>query len=259
MSKYWLVFKIAVLDVFQYRFDFFMTNLKYALSILLMTFVWIAVSESSDQIHQTIPQLAAYFLAGTFIYSLSNFHTNEIEEDIRLGGLNKYLVKPISPFWFYLTHQSGQVVLEMIFKAILFSPLLWWLRAEFVTGWQVVIFFLFIPSIYLFAFFLLTSVSQMCFWIQEAYSLRWAVTVTSRFLAGFFAPLYFFPEWFQKLSPFLPFQYLAYFPIQLLLGKVSVVQGLMGLSILWFWILVWGGLNRWQWHQGIQKFEGTGI
>lgn len=259
MSKYWLVFKISVLDVFQYRFDFLMTNLKYALSILLMTFVWIAVSQNSTQITQTIQELAAYFLAGTFIYSLSNFHTNQIEDDIRLGGLNKYLVKPLSPFWFYLINQSGVVILEMIFKVILFSPLLWWLRTEFTSGWQFGLFLLFLPSIYLFAYFLLTSISQMCFWIQEAYSLRWAVTITSRFLAGFFAPLYFFPEWFQQLSPFLPFQYLAFFPIQLIVGKIPFFQGVMGLGVLWFWIIIWGWLNRWQWHQGIIKFEGAGI
>ena len=259
MSKYWLVFKIAILDVFQYRFDFLMTNLKYALSILLMTFVWIAVSQSSDQIHQTVPQLAAYFLAGTFIYSLSNFHTNQIEEDIRLGGLNKYLVKPISPFWFYLINQSGQVILEVVFKVLLFSPLLWFLRTEFVFGWNLILFCFFLPSIYLFSFFLLTSVSQMCFWIQEAYSLRWAVTVSSRLLAGFFAPLYFFPIWFQNLTPYLPFQYIAFFPIQLLLGNITFFQGVTGLAVLWVWILLWGGINRWQWQKGLEKFEGAGI
>lgn len=259
LTKYWLIFRLAIQEVFQYRFDFFMSNVKYMLSILMMTFVWIAVANNSNSVSQSVEELSSYFVVAALIYSLSNFHPFQIEEDIKLGGLSKYLIKPINPQLNYFAQQLAKVILESVLKFVILIPAFFFFSSLLKINLNLLLFFLYLPSIFLFSYLWLTTISQLTFWITDAYSIRWSTTISTRLLAGLFAPIYFFPDWYQKLSFYFPFQYLGFIPIQTALGKTSIQQALEGLIILWVWTFVIFFFNQLEWNQGVKNYEGTGI
>ncbi len=260
MSKYSFVFRLAIQQVFEYRFDFFASMFKYALMVLMMSFIWLAVGKATSESVMSTSETVQYFFWGAVLYSLSNFHTNYIEEDIRYGHLTKYLLKPISPFWNYFFFELAAASLETIIKTAIFVPLLFILGFEIsITSTTVSLLILYLPLIFFFSFNLFSLISSLAFWIQEAYALRWAFTIIIRFLAGLLVPLAFFPQLWQDISKFLPFQHLAYTPIMIINNQLSVSQSLQGLSILIFWTVVLYVLRKFVWWKGQKEYQGTGI
>ena len=156
MQKYLLVFKLSLYQAFEYRFDFFMGTFKYASYIILMSLIWLGVNQFGN-IEQTTNQTVTYFIFAALLYSFSNFHPYYIEEDIRLGFLNQYLLKPISPTYYYLAKQSAWTILETLMKIFVIIPIIYLFGFRFTTDLpHLLLFLLYPPLIFFFAFNLLT-------------------------------------------------------------------------------------------------------
>src|ERR1700732_2520267 len=55
-------------------------------------------------------------------------------------------------------------------------------------------------------------------------------------LSGLLIPLNFFPRPLQILSSWLPFEHIAYTPLQIYLGRLSLAETLRLLAIEYFWV-----------------------
>src|SRR5258708_23909508 len=121
---------------------------RYALNIILISYVWLAAATES---HSAIDanQIISYYFFTAMLYSLSNFHTDYIEEDIRLGYISKFFVKPIQPFWYYFIFQGSTALLETALKVVVMFPLMWLLglKVSF-TIINVILFFVSLPLIF---------------------------------------------------------------------------------------------------------------
>jgi ABC-2 type transport system permease protein len=76
--------------------------------------------------------------------------------------------------------------------------------------------------------------------------------------AGQFVPLELMPPFIQQLAQFLPFQLLKYFPIQLILGRLSpevIIRDFI-LALVWFGLTL--ALFRWVWRMGVRRFSAVG-
>jgi len=71
-------------------------------------------------------------------------------------------------------------------------------------------------------------------------------------LSGLLIPIGFFPESLQKVMAWLPFEHIAYTPLQIYLGKLDRAQALRALGTQWLWVvgllilahLWWGRSSR---------------
>lgn len=259
-KPYQLTIAHAVQDVLEYRLDFFIHTFKYAFMIILAALVWLAVAAANPTATFSVSITIQYFFFAAIVYSLSNFHTFYIEDDIKLGYLSKYLVKPLSAFWFYWSIQAGKALVETGLKIITMVPLLWLLGYGLaLQPVNILIFLLYLPLIFIFAFQQFAFISGLTFWFQEAWSLRWACTIIFRFLAGLLVPLAYLPNWAQLTLHWTPYPYLAYVPIRLLQNELSWQAGFQGLIILLGWTVVVGLLRNWQWQLGYRHYESTGV
>lgn len=260
MTKYLLVFKQALNEILEYRFDFFLNLSKYSAVILMMIFVWTAVQQAAGSFVYSLNDLVIYFFLAAMLYSLSNFHPFYIEDDVRLGGLNKYLTKPISPTFYYYTYEAASIFIETFVKILIFSPLIFLLGFKISCNLtQLIFFLLYLPLIYTFTFNFLLVISTTSFWITEASALRWAILIVVRLLSGVLVPISFFSPTLQHVFTYLPFQYLGFVPIQIMLHQSTVSQMLTGLLILIGWTIVIIGVRRWYWQKGLALYEGVGI
>ncbi len=84
-------------------------------------------------------------------------------------------------------------------------------------------------------YYLQVIVDLMCFWSTVNDSAVVAVQFASTLLSGAFAPLWFFPGWFQRASEFLPFQSTLNTPLSLYVGRlpVSALPGQLGVQLGW--------------------------
>lgn len=260
MQKYVLVFRLAAQELFQYRFDFLASTVKYALMVLMMTLVWLAVAKENPDLPLTNQETIRYFFFSAVLFSLSNFHTNYIEDDIRLGSMNKFLLKPISAFAYYFWYESAPAVIETSIKLLVMLPLLWLLGFGFsVSVPHLALAILFFPVVFTCAFTLYSTISGLAFWITEAFALRWSITIIIRFLSGILIPISFLPAAAQSIMYWLPFEHLAYTPIQLLQAKISLNQGLTAFFILVTWTIIIQAMRYIVWQAGYKQFEGSGI
>jgi len=84
-------------------------------------------------------------------------------------------------------------------------------------------------------YYLQVIVDLTCFWSTVNDSAVTAVQFASSLLSGAFAPLWFFPGWFQRVSEFLPFQSTLNTPLSLYVGRlpVSALPGQLAVQAAW--------------------------
>jgi len=253
-----VIFWLSVQEIIEYRFDFFMRTTKYAVMVSLMSFVWLSVGREGALALSTT-QTVQYFFLGALIYSLSNFHPYEIEEDIKLGGLSKYLVRPLQPFTYHFWKQAAIAILETLVKFVVIVPLLYAMGFALHFSFSHTLFFVFyLPFIFWFSFHQLSVISLLSFWISEAWAIRWAYTSIMRLLSGMLVPVIFFPQAVQQVLFWLPYQHLAYTPIAIMQQQLSLIEALPSFGVLLVWcVLIWM-LKQFVWSKGLEKFESNG-
>jgi ABC-2 type transport system permease protein len=76
--------------------------------------------------------------------------------------------------------------------------------------------------------------------------------------SGRLVPLSLMPVWAQRVADFLPFQWAFGFPIELLLGKLTVQQTLYGLGMQAFWVVLGLAASSVVWRFALRRFSAVG-
>jgi ABC-2 type transport system permease protein len=71
-------------------------------------------------------------------------------------------------------------------------------------------------------------------------------------------PLPLMPKVIQDIAQYLPFQLLLYFPIQLILGKLSADQIVMGYVMAGVWLVLAAFLFNIVWRNGVKRYSAVG-
>ncbi len=228
--------------------------------IAFSALVWLAVEAANPAETYTRAETITYFIGAALLYSLVNFHPYEIEVDIKQGGLSRFLVKPLSPHWYYTIKIGADAALATVLKAAIFIPVALAFGYAFQANLsQFVLFCLYLPFVYYVSFLLLSTISVGAFWFTEIYAVRWGLTIVFRFLSGVLLPFDYFPEWAQSILILSPFPHLAATPIRLLQGAMPISQGLQNFAILLAWTVILHLINQTMWKRGVREYEGTGM
>ncbi len=258
--KYWLFFKISLQDILTYRFDLIMRTFRYAMNIVLISFVWLAIARETTMTSINTQDIVRYYFFTAILYGLSNFHTDNIEEDIRLGAISKYLVKPINAFWLYFIYQGTTALLETVIKMTVMVPLLFVLGFSFgIDLLHLLGFSISLPIIFFGMFSLYFGLSCLAFWFQAVESIRISIMFCFRFLSGIFVPLIFMPPGFLSISRWLPFQNLAFQPVEFLQGKLSTTDSIAFFVSLVVWTALFFLFQNFIWRKATHSYESTGI
>ncbi|MCB0118917.1 MAG: ABC-2 family transporter protein, partial [Anaerolineales bacterium] len=73
-----------------------------------------------------------------------------------------------------------------------------------------------------------------------------------------FVPLPLMPKLIQDIAQYLPFQLFLYFPIQLILGKLSTDQIILGYVMAGVWLVIAIVTFNWVWRQGVKQYSAVG-
>jgi ABC-2 type transport system permease protein len=75
---------------------------------------------------------------------------------------------------------------------------------------------------------------------------------------GGVAPLELLPEPLQTIAYMLPFRLMMSFPIEILMGRLTVNEILIGLGSVVVWIAILFGVYKFLWARGIRQFSAFG-
>jgi ABC-2 type transport system permease protein len=66
------------------------------------------------------------------------------------------------------------------------------------------------------------------------------------------------PAGVQAVARYLPFQFAAYFPIQIILNQLSPEAIQRGFALAILWLVVAFVAFQWVWREGVKRFSAVG-
>ncbi|MFM7593728.1 MAG: ABC-2 family transporter protein, partial [Isosphaeraceae bacterium] len=111
---------------------------------------------------------------------------------------------------------------------------------------------------FLIGFYFEAAVGMVAFWILEVTSVLYIVITLNYFISGQMLPLDLLPGPWASFLKAMPFQYMAYFPAVVFLGKVQGEDLAWGLALEAFWALFFALLARFLYRRGLRHYGAYG-
>jgi len=96
------------------------------------------------------------------------------------------------------------------------------------------------------------------FWITRVSAVNQGYYIAALFLAGQVAPLALLPSPVRVAASILPFRWMISFPVELLMGRLTPVQALAGLTAQAGWLVLAFVLLRIVWRAGVKIYSAVG-
>jgi ABC-2 type transport system permease protein len=264
--KYFNIFRVSLIERMAYRGDFFLGSILRFLPLITTILLWQAVYAGSGK-----QQLAGYsfreMIAYLLLVHISRMFSSMpglavgIAYDIREGAIKKYLLQPLDLIGYLVSYRIAH---KVTYIATSFLPYLclFWVCAGFFDGWpDGSILLAYAASLLLgFAvgFFFEATIGMVGFWFLEVSSFLYVINTLNFFISGHMFPLDLLDPVWVSLFKCLPFQYLAYFPAAVFLGKIRGAALAQGLLIELAWAVGLILLARWLYRRGLRHYSAFG-
>jgi ABC-2 type transport system permease protein len=266
VRKYFNIVRVSLIERMAYRGDFLLGTILRFLPMITTILLWEAIYAGSGQEDISgfrFKEMIAYLLLVHISRMFSSMPglAGGITRDIRDGTLKKYLLQPIDMLGYLvsyrLAHKTAYICTSCWPYAALF--LIFSSYFEHWPSWPN--FAGYVAALllgFLIGFFFEASLGLVGFWILEVSSLLYIVNTLTFFLSGHLFPLDLLPEGFAAFFKWMPFQYLAYFPAAVFLGKIEGEELLYGLLREVGWCVVLIVISRWLYHRGLRRYSAYG-
>lgn len=244
MSSFFYTVKTYLNITLSYRMEVLGGILSNFVIMVATVFFWKSAYINTEQVAGvTGAQMSVYAVVVTILSVLFYCSVgDELGSRIRDGNIALDMLKPLNIYIFFLAQDMGNLLSALLLKAIpLFLISL--LFIPFTPPVSVAAYMCFFLSIILsYAILWLTSalVGLLTFWAMHVGPLGFVKDVIVRILSGSLIPIWFLPDWLQRLINFTPFVYTYQLTAGVYIGKISVNQALEGnlLQLLWIGILL---------------------
>jgi ABC-2 type transport system permease protein len=267
VRKYAKILRVSLGERMAYRGDFFLVTFLRFLPMITTILLWKAIYHSSGQSSMagfSFSDMIAYLLLVQISRMFSSMPglAGGIARDIREGTLKRYLIQPIDLIGYLLSyrmaHKCAYIVSSTIPYGVLFficAPYFEHLPTDALTWLAYAVSLL---LAFLVGFFFEASVGMVGFWFLDVTSLLYIVMTLNFFVSGHMLPLDLLPPFWVTILKILPFQYMAYFPAVVLLGKVQGAELVRGLLLELAWAIVFLGLARGLYRVGLKRYSAYG-
>lgn len=266
LRKYLKILRVSLTERLVYRLDFLVSTVFRFLPLLTTFLLWQAVYDSSgrDEIEgYTRRNMIAYLLLVQISRMFSSMPglAGGIARDIRDGSLKKYLLQPLDMTAYLLAYRVAHKLAYIATSALPYALLFYLCRDNF-DGWPDPLTFLAYAAAlllgFLLGFFFETMVGMVGFWFLEVTSFLYVINTINFFVSGHMFPIDLLPGPLAAVLKALPFQYLAYFPATVFLGRVQGAELAWGLLIEAAWVMLFIVLARRLYHAGLRRYSAYG-
>jgi len=260
MSLYLATLKLGFARALAYPTEIISTVLQYVLRIISLALLWNLVTKEGAQA-LTLNEMLSYFLVTAAIGQITMSQTSAlgkiIRHEVRDGGINQVLVKPVSVIPYYYAYISGKLGISTI---VVFGCFILGVIINPPTGIENWIMFmlLLIPA---FALAMVVNLIEggLSLVYTEVTGIKNAMMHIIRFLSGNLVPIALFPEPFKAIVEISPFPVMISGPASALNFPDPNFDFTKYLVVGMFWsiLLVYLILRLWRWE--IKKYEAIGI
>jgi ABC-2 type transport system permease protein len=262
LAIYKRLWQVNWAEQWQYRANLVMYLFFWLVSPIVYLAVWTTIANTQGSVNGMSAQ---NFVSYYMILLVVNITTSDITvyllaNRIMDGTLSNMLILPIHPV---LTHVLMNNLAFKVLQLIALAPI-WavlYLLYQPVLTLSPINLLLAIPALlmgFLIMFFFGAIITSVAFWTTRIWALWDFFNALFGLLGGQFVPLALLPPTLQTIAHLLPFQLSLYFPIELILGKLTPEQIALNLGLQAIWCLLTYGLFRLIWRAGIRNYSAVG-
>ncbi|MEY2600482.1 MAG: hypothetical protein RLZZ142_2741 [Verrucomicrobiota bacterium] len=264
LALYAKVFGIGLQDTFVYRWNFVLRCGFTLVPLLGTVFVWRSVCEANGRVGDySYSSMVFYFLAVLLVESLASPTEDEwrIAAEIREGQISALLTKPLDYLLYRFTLFASYRLLYTLLTLPLVACVLYGFREhlrwpEHALTWA--LFALSVAGSALIQFFVAFSLAMLAFWILEVSTLIFILYSFEYFLSGHVFPLDLLSPTLAAFVAWTPFPYELFFPIQILLERLSPEKLAEGFCIQFAWVFLSGMTAATLWKRGVRRYQAAG-
>ncbi len=257
--------RVGFVNILAFRLRYYTGILTYLINVTVYYFLWSAVySPASGVVNASgagiagysLPQMLTYVNVGWIIRS---FYWNTIDQEMAYevleGKIATELLKPVSIQWMWLSRAMGESAFRLIMltapTAVIISLLYPVRRPASVA--HCVLFLLAVLGSFLLMGAINFMIGTCAIPLKSILALIRAKFWLIELLSGLLVPLALFPEKVRMVSAWLPFEHIAYTPLQIYLGKLSPAEAAVRLLLQWVWVAVLLWLGHLWWERSTRK------
>jgi len=250
-------------EQWQYRANLLMYLMYWLVSPIIYLAVWTSIANQKGDVNGfTANDFVTYYMVLLICDQVtSNIVIHTFGYKIQDGSLSGELVRPIHPML------TNGLVNNVAFKVLTIMGL---------TPIWIILYFLFQPDFsnvsptgillaipamlmaFVTGYLLSAAITALAFWTTRVYSIHEFYFALILLFSGQFVPLTLMPKVIQDIAQYLPFQLLLYYPIQLILGKLSTEQIVQGYVMSFIWLAVSAVFFNWVWKNGVKRYSAVG-
>jgi ABC-2 type transport system permease protein len=274
--KYFNIYRVSLIERLAYRGDFFLGTVLRFLPMVTTILLWEAVFAGASRASGKSETIGGYdsndMIAYLLIVHISRMFSSMpglatgMARDIRDGTVKKYLIQPLDMMGYLLSyraaHKTAYIATTCLPYALLFAVC----HSYFKGFPDALTFAAYIASLlmsFIIGFFFEYTMGLLGFWFLEVSSFLYVINTLNFFLSGHMFPLTLFDDnpyfgWAGRGLRLLPFQYLAYFPAAVFLGKVQGQALVNGLLLQAAWAVALVLIARLLFHRGLKQYSAYG-
>jgi ABC-2 type transport system permease protein len=259
---YTSMMKISVLEQWQYPVANYFYMIGMIAEPVIYMVVWSAVATQQGGMvgGYTPGAFAAYYIVWTLVRQMNiAFTPYGWEWRIRNGRLSTTLLRPIHPLHEDVAFFAGWKVVMIILwiplafaLSLIFKPEL---NPTLIEG---VVFFVAIWMAYLIRTITLSLLGMVTFWTTRVSALFELYFAAELILSGRLVPLSLMPAWVQELAWFFPFRWAFGYPIEVLVGQLTMTDMFIGLGMQLAWVVGGWIVVNLIWKVAIRRFSAVG-
>ncbi len=272
VRKYFNIFRVSLIERMAYRGDFLLGTVLRFFPMITTILLWQAVyagaagRNGGDQTvisGYNVREMVAYLLLVHISRMFSSMPglSGTVSLSIRDGSLKKYLLQPLDMIGYLVSYRAAHKVAYIATSALPYAGL-FLVCVGYFDGFPgpatLAAYALSLVLAFVVGFFFECSMGMVGFWFLEVTSLLWVVNTLNYFVSGQMFPLDLLPPLWVTVLKALPFQYLAYFPAAVFLGKVQGAALWQGLAAQAGWGLALILLCRWLYGRGLRRYGAYG-
>ena len=265
LGKYGKCFSTGLKAGFEYRINVLFSIAGAIAPVVIQTALWIALyshDANETMFGFTFAQMVSYTVIAQLVSRLvrTGFEY-DLDNDIRTGSLDRYLVKPVGYFGFRLFSFLGDKLVQSLVMGLLIAVAVAFLAIIIGFPLSAASMLLFIAAMliaFTLNFLLFWCVGLAGFWLTEIGFLFEAVRIVIIALSGGIFPLAVFGPSAGRVLSFLPFRFTIQFPTELLCGRIPSASVAPSFALAAFWILFLAALSQLVWRRGIRRFAAVG-
>lgn len=243
-KSYVYVARIRLIDTTAYRFDIVVSLLVRMLFLIANTYLWHTVYSGKQAVAGVSePEMITFAILNVLLMELQRSDVQYvIASKVNSGEIAMDFLKPINLLLNWMADDIGRnvgwFVLSLIPTAVFI--LLFFQPVIPIPAGMIPILLVSVVFSFVIMWLMAAIVGLMSFWFMELGYLGIVQEEVVRLLSGSFVPLWFFPQWVQDVSRFLPFLYVGQFPLSIAIGKVPYAGAMHGVAVQAAWVgILW--------------------